>query len=332
MLKRGNHSVSILAIEATCDESGIAWVVNRRVRCNFLSSQSKNFEKYGGVVPMLAARGHSQNLPLILNKVLNKFPKIEKKIDYIAYSSEPGLAPCLHISKVFAQTLSLVMRKPIVACNHLFAHLYATKIDSVSEWHLPALGLVISGGHTKLFIIKEDYSFEEIGTTVDDAIGECFDKVGRMVGVKYPAGSEIEKIAKLGKPNYTFFRFKRRKGNFNFSFSGLKSACARFTMANLEFSLPDFFSSFQQAVILILVSRVEEAFSHFPYFKSLVVGGGVSSNLAIRLALEESCLKYKVKLFCPRVGYSTDNAAMVGVYAYEKIKRENEFLGELKES
>lgn len=308
----------ILAIETSCDETSVAIIKDKKVLSNIIASQIKLHQQYGGVVPELAARAHSENIAIVLQTAIKKSKISLADIDLIAYTNTPGLISCLHVGKVIAQTIAVYLEKPLLPCNHLVGHLYATIIEN--EWEFPVLGLLVSGGHTQLMLANEHLNFTVLGQTLDDAVGECFDKVARMLGLKYPGGPEIERIAKLGKPIYKL-PLPKNDNSLDFSFSGLKSACANIIdkeKNNLQVN--NFASSFQTTVIQVLINKIEIALKKYNP-KTLVLVGGVSANQQLRLAVLNLKVKYSnLKIIVPKLEYCTDNAAMIAVLASYQIE------------
>lgn len=308
----------ILAIETSCDETSVAIIKDKKVLSNIIASQIKLHQQYGGVVPELAARAHSENIAIVLQTAIKKSKISLADIDLIAYTNTPGLVSCLHVGKVIAQTIAAYLEKPLLPCNHLVGHLYAAIIEN--EWQFPVLGLLVSGGHTQLMLANERLNFTVLGQTLDDAVGECFDKVARMLGLKYPGGPEIERIAKLGKPIYKL-PLPKNDNSLDFSFSGLKSACANIIdkeKNNLQIN--NFASSFQTTVIQVLINKIEIALKKYNP-KTLVLVGGVSANQQLRLAVLNLKVKYSnLKIIVPKLEYCTDNAAMIGVLASYQIE------------
>ncbi len=308
----------ILAIETSCDETSVAIIKDKKVLSNIIASQIKLHQQYGGVVPELAARAHSENIAIVLQTAIKKSKISLTDIDFIAYTSTPGLVSCLHVGKVIAQTIAAYLEKPLLPCNHLVGHLYAAIIEN--EWQFPMLGLLVSGGHTQLMLANQHLNFTVLGQTLDDAVGECFDKVSRMLGLKYPGGPEIERIAKLGKPIYKL-PLPKNDNSLDFSFSGLKSACAN--IINKEknnLQVNNFASSFQTTVIQVLINKIEIALKKYNP-KTLVLVGGVSANQQLRLAVLNLKVKYSnLNIIVPKLEYCTDNAAMIGILASYQIE------------
>jgi len=335
----------ILAIETSCDETAVAIVkFNKnkvRVLSNIVSSQIRTHSKYGGVVPALASRMHLKNMVPVLKKAFQKAGINKNRIDYIAVTKGPGLIPALIIRVGAAKALAYSLNKPLVAVNHLEGHIYANWLTPISETRnsslrkpeFPILCLIVSGGHTQLVLMKKGLNYKVIGETVDDAAGEAFDKVAKLLGLKYPGGPLIEKMAKKGDRNkFNFTRPMMNSKNYNFSFSGLKTAvlyevrgfcdCRDEAMPRLynKQYQADVAASFQQAVIDVLISKTIKAAKKYKV-KSILLGGGVSANKELQKQLKEIINKE-----IPDIGYripdsklTTDNALMIAVAAYYNV-------------
>lgn len=310
--------MNILAIESSCDETSIAIMKDQKILANIISSQIDTHKKYGGVIPEIASRLHFENFGFVLEEAMTKANMKYEELDYIAYTSNPGLIGCLHIGKMIAKTMASYLNIPLIPCNHIEGHIYASAIDE--EFIFPALFLVTSGGHTQLVLLKKHLSFEILGTTLDDAVGESFDKVGRMLGFAYPAGPIIDKNWAKGKDTFHLPLPKNDK-TLDFSFSGLKSACANQidkNKNNPDFNKIDFSTSFQNVAIKILMNKLELAIDK--YHPNLVgIAGGVSANSLLRSETKRICQKHHLKCIIPKMAYCTDNAAMIARLAYQKI-------------
>lgn len=310
-------NVYILAVETTCDETSIA-IVKNGVECIALSilTQMDIHARYGGVVPEIASRLHTENITLVLEDALTKANMKIDDMDAIAVSYKPGLLGSLLVGVEFAKTLSYVYHKPLIGVNHLIGHIYANNLED--RLTFPLLALVISGGHTELAIMKNDYEFEILGSTLDDAIGEAFDKVARVIGYNYPGGPNIEKAALNGKVSYSLPK-PVDDDSYNFSYSGLKSSIINLVntekMKNHEIKKEDLACSFQTAACEELERKLELALKR-TNIKFVVTAGGVSANKYIQNRLNLICEKYNAKLYSPRLLYCTDNAAMIGAAAY----------------
>lgn len=316
----------IFAIETSCDETAVAIRSEQRLIASLVTSQLRKHQPFGGVLPELATRLHVVNLPLLAEKIMAQTNLSWPMIDYITYTAHPGLPSCLHAGSVFAQTLSLILNKPLLPINHLHAHLFANYINRDNQYQSTtvALGLVISGGHTHLYLLIAR-KIILIGHSLDDAVGECLDKVGRVLGFDYPAGATIEQWALKGQPKYRL-PIPQTTNGLNFSFSGLKTAAiqkiAQLKQQDITHTrhyLADFCASLQQTIIKILLQRLTYASLCFPIAKLLLIGGGVSSNMAIRRQLHHWCKQKKISFWVPDREFCTDNAAMIAETAYRQI-------------
>ena len=312
---------NILAIESSCDETSVSIIKNGHIEIStVVLSQMDTHANYGGVVPEIASRMHIENITLVLEECLNKANMEIEQIDAIAVTYGPGLIGSLLIGVMAAKTLALIYNKPLVPVHHIAGHIYANNL--IEKMEFPLIALVISGGHTELVYMKEHYTFEVIGTTLDDAVGEAFDKVARVIDLPYPGGPNIDKLAYLGEDTYDL-PTPLDDDTFNFSFSGLKSAVINLvhneTQRGNEIRKPDLARSFENRVVNILSKKTMRAI-HKYNVKKLVIAGGVSANKWIRNNFVELCEKDDIKLIIPEMKYCTDNAAMIGAagfYAYK---------------
>lgn len=309
----------ILAIETSCDETSVAIIKNKKVLSNIIASQIILHQKYGGVVPELAARAHSDNITTVLQTAIDKAKIKLSDIDYVAYTCTPGLTSCLHVGKVIAQTVALYLGKPLLPCNHLDGHLYASLIEE-EDWTFPVLGLLVSGGHTQLMLAEKHLQFKVLGQTLDDAVGECYDKVARMLGLPYPGGPEIEVLAQKGNATYKL-PLPKNDNSLDFSFSGLKSACANLIDKEKDhIQVKNFAYSFQTTVIAVLINKIKLAINIY-HPKTLVLAGGVSANKDLRRAVLNLNIKFpSLKIIVPKLEYCTDNAAMIGIVASYQVE------------
>ena len=313
----------MLAIESSCDETAAA-VVTRdlRVLSSVVASQNELHERFGGVVPEIASRAHVQRILPVIDEALRKAGVALKDLSVIAVVTQPGLVGSLLVGLTAAKTLALVLNKPLVAVNHIEGHIYACRLAAGRDL-FPSIGLVVSGGHTTLYHCHSATRFELIGATIDDAAGEAFDKIANVLGLPYPGGPMIEKVAKNGNPQA--FRFPRtfiKEDRLDFSFSGVKTSVlyeangqpgARTQPPALtESRVADIAASFQAAVIDVLVTKCRQALHRFGC-RTLCVGGGVAANSAFREALEEMTRREKIELHLSPREYCTDNAAMAAV-------------------
>lgn len=304
----------IMAIESSCDETAIAILKDKKeLLANVVSSQIETHQLYGGVVPEIASRMHIQNISYVLKEALTKANLTMDQIDAIAVTRGPGLVGSLHIGMQCAKTLALAYHKPLIGVHHIAGHIYANQL--VSEMKFPLLTLVVSGGHTELVYMKDHLDFEVIGSTLDDAIGEAYDKVGRVIEVSYPGGPEIDRLAKLGKPSYPLPKPKD-DDSFDFSFSGLKSAVInlvhKYHQRNEEIDKADLACSFQNVALGVLVEKTIKAAKYYNV-KQVMIAGGVSANSKLREDLIKACQDHHLDLVLPPLWCCTDNAAMIAM-------------------
>ena len=321
---------TILGIETSCDETSAAVVLDGvHVRSNIVASQVDLHAKYGGVVPEIAARAHIERLDAVIEEAMSAAGVTKDNIDAIAVTNRPGLVGALLIGVTAAKTLSWVWGKPLVAVDHIRAHAYSPAIG-LEEPPWPALGLIVSGGHTSLFLIHSPISIELLGATTDDAAGEAFDKVATILGLGYPGGPLIEKIARDGDPKAIDFpRTMLSPDSLDFSFSGVKTAVlyhvhghGRVSGGLEKLSSPqiaDIAASFQQAVIDVLVRKTILAVTQTGV-QTVVLGGGVAANKALRSALEAACIERRLKFHAAKMAYCTDNAAMIAALGYHQLQ------------
>lgn len=319
-----SQNIYILAIESSCDDTAAAILCNGKVLSNVVASQSIHAE-YGGVVPELASRAHQLNIVPVVHQALKKANLDKFKLNAIAFTRGPGLMGSLLVGTSFAKSLAYGLNIPLIDVNHMQAHILAHFIeeDNYNKPPFPFLAMTISGGHTQIVMVNNYFKMEVIGETIDDAVGEAFDKSGKILGLGYPAGPEMDKRAKLGNPKA--FKFTKPKvGGLNFSFSGLKTAILYFiqkeTKANpnfIEENLNDICASIQYTIIGILIDKLKLASKHTG-IKHIAIGGGVSANSGIRKALKDGESKFGWTTYIPKFEYTTDNAAMIGIVGYLK--------------
>ena len=307
----------ILALESSCDETACALVRNgNEILSSKVASQIDVHTLYGGVVPEVASRIHIENISIIIKEALEEAKMGVEDVDAIAVTGS------LHVGVLAAMTLALAYHKPLVPVQHLTGHIYANAF--VDKLQFPLLALVVSGGHTELVLMKEDYDFEVIGTTQDDAVGEAYDKVARVLGLGYPGGPIIDKMAKEGTPRYPLPRIHTDEP-LDFSFSGLKSAVMqsikRLERNGEELNVADMCASFQETALKVLWSRVSLALQQYDV-RQLILAGGVAANSRLREITEQEMKKYPDKTYIiPPIKYCTDNAAMIGASGYVAYKK-----------
>ncbi len=319
-----NENIYILAIESSCDDTSAAVLCNERVLSNVVSTQ-KIHEEYGGVVPELASRAHQQNIVPVIHQALAKANIDKKLVSAIAFTRGPGLMGSLLVGTSFAKSLALGLAVPLIEVNHMQAHILAHFISDEANRSpsFPFLAMTISGGHTQIVLVRDYFVMEILGETLDDAVGEAFDKSAKLMGLPYPGGPLIDKHAKLGNPKA--FKFPRPKvTGLNFSFSGLKTSILYFlqkeTKKDPEFiskHLNDLCASIQYCIIGILMNKLEKAVEQTG-ITQIAIGGGVSANSGIRYSLKQKETSDQWHTYIPKFEYCTDNAAMIGIVGYLK--------------
>ncbi len=312
--------VYILGIESSCDETSMSIIKNgcEEIATTVLT-QMDTHARFGGVVPEIASRMHTENITMVLEDVLNKANMGVDDVDAIAVTYAPGLLGSLLVGVEFAKVLSYVYNKPLIATNHTAGHIYANNL--VKKLEFPLLALVVSGGHTELVLMEDDYKFKVLGQTLDDAAGECFDKVARVLGLPYPGGPNVEKLALEGKPTYNL-PVPMTNGSLNFSFSGLKSAVINLNHNELqrgnEIRKADLACSFQTVAVEELVKKSKMAIEKYD-IKRMILAGGVSASKYLRSEMQKMCDEQNVELSVPPIKYCTDNAAMIACAAYPQF-------------
>ncbi len=309
--------IYILAIESSCDETSVSIVKNGKEDISTATNTQIDTHKlYGGVVPEVASRLHLENITLVIDEALKKANMKVSDMDAIAATYSPGLLGSLLVGLEAAKALSLVYDKPFIKVNHMMGHICANNIGNSLEY--PLISLIISGGHTDLIYMENESSFKYIGQTLDDAVGECFDKVARILDMPYPGGPNIEKLAKMGKDSYPMPELLNDE-TCNFSFSGIKSYVNNLVhntkQRGGEINKEDLACSFQNAVTKSLVMKTKKALEQYNV-KNLCIAGGVASNSFIREELIKMCESINVKATVPLKQYCTDNATMIGAAAY----------------
>ena len=318
----------VLAIETSCDDTGAAVILDgRKILSNIVSSQIAIHQKYGGVVPELASRRHIESIVPIVTEALETAKVKVKDINGIAVTQGPGLVGSLLVGLSFAKSLAFATGLPFVGVNHIEAHLSAIFLEE-NPPRFPFIGLVVSGGHTSLFRVDGFGKYKRLGQTRDDAAGEAFDKVAKLLRLGYPGGPIIDELSKSGNPKAIRFpRASLGKNSLDFSFSGLKTAVVNYVKSNPEPTrgysedlVRDIVSSFQEAVVDVLVKKTLQA-AQQQGLRKVVLSGGVAANQHLREKIKEEASREKVKVYIPPPSFCTDNAAMVGVVGYEYLKR-----------
>ena len=311
-----------LSIESSCDETAAAVLANgRELLSNVISTQIETHKLYGGVVPEIASRQHLMNINSVIAKALDDAGVTISDIDLIAVTYGPGLIGALVIGVAAAKALALANDIPLVGVNHMHGHISSNYI-SYPELEPPFVSLVISGGHTNLINVKDYTSFEVIGSTRDDAVGEAYDKVARVIGLGYPGGPKIDNLAKDGDPEAIHFkRVYLDKDSLDFSFSGIKTAVLNYVnterQANRELDISNIAAGFQEAIVDVLVDKSMQAVRQYGDGR-LVLAGGVAANSRIREAVTKRCEEEGIELFLPEKKLCTDNAAMIACAGYYK--------------
>lgn len=303
----------LLGIETSCDETAAAVVADgRRILSNVVASQMALHQPFGGVVPEVASRRHVEQVSWVVEEALQQAGVDRRDLSAVAVTAGPGLVGALLVGVAAAKALSLAWQIPLVAVHHIAGHIYANRL--VGEMMFPLLALVVSGGHTELILMREHSRYEVIGQTRDDAVGEAYDKVARFLGLPYPGGAELDRLAQSGQPVIPLPRAWLEPGSYDFSFSGLKSAViqavTRAEQAGETWRLEDVAASFQAAVVDVLVEKTVQAAQAF-HVRQLLLAGGVAANRGLRQALKKRCDELGIPLVVPPLSLCTDNAAMI---------------------
>lgn len=316
--------IYILAIESSCDDTAAAVLLNDKVLSNVVARQQVH-EEYGGVVPELASRAHQQNIVPVVDVAISKAGINKNQLSAVAFTQGPGLMGSLLVGTSFAKSLALALQVPLIAVNHMQAHILAHFIaeDGFDKPTFPFLAMTISGGHTQIVRVDSYFDMTVIGETTDDAVGEAYDKSAKILGLPYPGGPLVDKYAQAGNPKAYQFT-KPQVPGLNFSFSGLKTQILYFVQKNVQQdadfiknNMEDICASIQHTIINILMDKLKMAVKETG-IKQVAIGGGVSANSGIRNALKEAEKKYGWKTFVPKFEYTTDNAAMIGIVGYHK--------------
>ncbi len=314
-----NKNTIVLGIESSCDDTSAAVIQNEAILSNVIATQDIH-KKYGGVVPELASRAHQQNIVPVVHAALLEAGKTLDDLDAIAFTRGPGLMGSLVVGTAFAKALALSKNIPLIDVNHLQAHILAHFIDKNdgNKPEFPFLNLTVSGGHTQLVLVKDYFEMQLLGTTIDDAAGEAFDKIGKILGLEYPAGILIDKLAKNGnKDAFTFA--KPKVDDYNYSFSGLKTSVLYFIQKQeklnprfCEENLSDLCASVQFTIVETLLTKVRLAIKNFPC-KDLSISGGVAANSALRQDIIKLGEENNLRIHIPEQQFCTDNAAMIAI-------------------
>jgi len=316
----------VLGIETSCDETAVAIVKNgTTIVANVVASQIESHKRFGGVVPEVASRHHVEQITIVLEEVFHQSRLTWEDIDCIAVTEGPGLVGALLVGISAAKAIAFAQQKPLVGVHHITGHIYANRLEKPFEF--PLISLIVSGGHTELVLMRDHGCYEVIGQTRDDAAGEAFDKVARMLDLPYPGGPHIDRLAAKGKETINFPRAWLEKGSFDFSFSGLKSSVIN-TIHNArqrgeQLKKEDIAASFQASVIDVLVEKTYQAALQYNA-KQVIIAGGVAANKGLRWAFEKKFANDNISLLIPPLRLCTDNAAMIaaaGTIAYEQGRR-----------
>ena len=325
MLRRNNY---ILAIETSCDDTAASVLKDRKVLSNCIANQNLIHKAYGGIVPELASRAHQSKIIPVVSQALNEANIDKKELTAIAYTQGPGLLGSLLVGSSFAKSLSIALGLPLIPINHMQGHLLVHFIENknIKVPVFPFLGVTLSGGHTQLILVKKYFEMELIGTTLDDAIGEAFDKCGKQLGMDYPAGEQIDKLAQNGDPMRFDFPITKLK-NYNVSYSGIKTAFMNFLKKQKDSTfitknLNDLCASLQYSLVQIILNKIQKAAQDYN-IKQVVIGGGVAANSEIRIQLKNKAKSEGWEVFLPPQNLTADNAAMIGIASYFKIQKNN---------
>lgn len=318
-------TIHILSIESSCDDTGAAVLKNNEVLSNVIAGQQIH-AAYGGVVPELASRAHQQNIVPVVDQALKQAGIVKEQLDAIAFTQGPGLMGSLLVGTSFAKSLSIALDIPLIPVNHMQAHVLAhfIKEKNYQQPPYPFLCMTISGGHTQILKVKAYDNFEILGETIDDAVGEAFDKTAKLLGLPYPGGPLIDKYAREGNPHAFTFSEPKTSNPLDFSFSGLKTAILYFLQREqkkdatfIKHNLNDICASVQHTIVRILMKRLTKA-ANETGIKHVAIAGGVSANSEIRSSLKSMESKLKWTSYIPKFEYTTDNAAMIGIVGYLK--------------
>ena len=311
----------ILGIDTSCDDTSVSVVENgSRVISNIVSNQDQIHKKYGGIVPELASRRHIEMILPATEEAMRQAGTTFKDIAAIAVSYGPGLIGSLLVGVCFAKSLSFVHNIPMISINHLEGHIYSIFLEANPEF--PFIALVVSGGHTSLYIVNGHGNYNEIGRTRDDAAGEAYDKVAKLLGFGYPGGPVIDELSSRGDKGAIAFPRANLKGSFDFSFSGLKTSVLNYTKKNPDSAKEDIAAGFQESVVDVLVNKAVSA-AESNNIKRIVLSGGVSANSALREKIQHRSRESNIDVFLPSLHFCTDNAAMIAAAGYQHYLKED---------
>lgn len=324
------NNITILAVETSCDETAASVIRNgHEILSNVVVSQIDSHKRFGGVVPEVASRHHVEAITYVIDQALKEAELKPSELTAIAVTEGPGLIGALLIGINAAKTFAFVHDLPLIPVHHIAGHIYAAQLEKPLEF--PLISLVISGGHTELIYMKDHMSFEIIGETRDDAVGEAFDKVARVIDLPYPGGPHIDKLAQTGQDTFNFPRGLMKEKTFDFSFSGLKSAVINklhnYRQKGEEINKNDVAASFQASVTDVLTAKTLQALKQYDV-NHLIIAGGVAGNSEIRRRFKILCEEENINLQIPELKFCTDNAAMIGAAAYHLYKKNH--LADLK--
>ena len=324
------NNITILAVETSCDETAASVIRNgHEILSNVVVSQIDSHKRFGGVVPEVASRHHVEAITYVIDQALKEAELKPSELTAVAVTEGPGLIGALLIGINTAKTFAFVHDLPLIPVHHIAGHIYAAQLEKPLEF--PLISLVISGGHTELIYMKDHMSFEIIGETRDDAVGEAFDKVARVIDLPYPGGPHIDKLAQTGQDTFNFPRGLMKEKTFDFSFSGLKSAVINklhnYRQKGEEINKNDVAASFQASVTDVLTAKTLQALKQYDV-NHLIIAGGVAGNSEIRRRFKILCEEENINLQIPELKFCTDNAAMIGAAAYHLYKKNH--LADLK--
>lgn len=319
---KNNQDIICLAIESSCDETSMSLIKNGQEElATVVLTQIDIHKTFGGVVPEIASRSHVENITIVIEELFSKTSLTLDDIDIIGVTYGPGLIGSLLVGLEAAKTIALITQKPLIPVHHIAGHIYANNLETRLQF--PLIALVVSGGHTDLVYMKEDYSFQRIGSTLDDAVGEAYDKVAKILSLDYPGGPIIDKLSKQGQDTYNL-PLPLNDDSYNFSFSGIKSAVVNIVHNEYQrgntIRVEDMCTSFQNRVVTILSKKTMKALTNHQV-KNLILAGGVSANSGLRETLTKLCAENNINISMPKIEHCTDNAAMIGAaayYAYQK--------------